>query len=60
MARSLSLWLVLPRFVDDPRITRTMRMSAQRCGHVIRLVRVDDVDDQLREWLTEAYLDAVD
>ena len=37
-----------------------MRMSAQRCGHVIRLVRVDDVDDQLRAWLTEAYLDAVE
>ncbi len=60
MARSLSLYLVLPRVVDDPRIIRTMRVSAQRCGHVIRLTGVDDVDDELREWLTEAYLDAAD
>jgi hypothetical protein len=60
MARSLSLELVLPRLLDDPRIMRTIRVSAQRYVHVIRLTSVDDLDDQLREWLTEAYLDAAD
>ena len=54
-ARSLSLDLVLPRLVDDPRITRRIRLSSERTAHFIKLTRLEDFDDQVRDWLTEAY-----
>ena len=54
-ARSLSVEIVLPRVVEDPRISRTIRVTGDRTVHILRLHRVDDVDDQAREWLTEAY-----
>ncbi|MBV8950999.1 MAG: hypothetical protein JOZ99_08995 [Actinobacteria bacterium] len=60
MARALSLDLVLPRLVDDPRIVRTIRATDRRYVHVLRLSRVADVDEQVRAWLAESYLDAVD
>lgn len=57
-ARCLSLQLVLPRQVDHPRIARTIRVSGERVVHVVKLTRVEDVDEQVRAWLTEAYADA--
>jgi hypothetical protein len=59
-ARCLSLELVLPRVVHDPRVFRTLRMTSDRTVHVLKLVSVDDVNDQLRDWLTEAYDAATD
>lgn len=59
-ARSLSLELVLPRAVDHPRIARRIRLSVDRTVHVVKLVAVDDVDDVLRDWLTEAFVAAGD
>jgi hypothetical protein len=56
MARALSLNLVLPRTVRDSRVLRTIRISADRVIHVVRLGDAAEVDDQVREWLTEAYL----
>lgn len=55
MARSLSLYLVLDGPLAHPRVTRTIRLSAQWLVHVVKLTSVADVDDELREWLTEAY-----
>jgi hypothetical protein len=55
MARNLSVNLVLPRAIDDPRISRTIRASGERFVHIVKLFGVDDVDDQLGDWLTEAY-----
>jgi hypothetical protein len=57
-ARSVSLELVLPRAVDHPRVARRIRISADRTVHVVKLVTVEDVDDLVREWLTEAFLAA--
>jgi hypothetical protein len=57
-SRWLSLELVLPRSRSSPRVARTIRTSADRVVHVIRLAAVDEVDDELREWLTEAYVAA--
>lgn len=54
-ARSLSLCLVLPESVEHSRISRTLRISSERVAHFIKLTSVNDVDDQLRDWLTEAY-----
>lgn len=54
-ARSLALLLALPRTMAHPRISRTMRASGDSTVHLIPLTSVDDVDDELRDWLTEAY-----
>src|SRR5438270_10534584 len=36
-ARSLTLWLLLPRRIDDPRVSRYERVSADRVAHVLKL-----------------------
>ena len=54
-ARSLQVAFVLPRLLEDPRISRAMRVSADRFWHVVKLTDVAQVDDDLREWLAEAY-----
>jgi hypothetical protein len=58
MARALSLSLVLPRPVEDDRFTRRLAGSAFRFWHFMRLTGVADVDDQVCDWLAEAYLSA--
>ncbi|MGZ4619147.1 MAG: DUF5655 domain-containing protein [Frankiaceae bacterium] len=58
MSRALSLNLVLPRTVRDSRVLRTARISSDRVVHVIRLSDATEVDEQVREWLTEAFLAA--
>jgi hypothetical protein len=55
MARSLSLNLVLPRHLTSPRVLRQMPISAGRVWHVVRLTSVAEVDDEVLDWLTEAY-----
>ena len=59
-SRDVSLALFLPRAVDDPRFSRVYRAGGSRIVHVIALRDVDEVDDQVRGWLTEAYLHASD
>ena len=56
MARALSVNLVLPRVLEHARVARRMPASADRCVHCVRVADVADVDEQLREWLTEAYV----
>ena len=58
MARSLSVELVLPRRVDDPRVVRHLPLAGGRIVHVLRLHSAEQVDDRLRDWLAEAYLAA--
>ena len=41
--------------VPDPRIDRVIRIGADRVAHFVKLATVDDVDDQVRAWLTAAY-----
>lgn len=60
MARAVSLDLVLPRVIESPRVLRHIRTSAETIVHVIRLTGVDQVDDELRAWLAEAYDYATD
>jgi hypothetical protein len=54
-ARSLSLALVLPRRLDDARVARSLPISTGRVVNFVKLTCVDDIDDQVRGWLTEAY-----
>jgi Domain of unknown function (DUF5655) len=53
--RSLLLSLYLPYELNDPRIDRVLPAAADRVVHMIKLTSPTQVDDQLREWLTEAY-----
>jgi Domain of unknown function (DUF5655) len=53
--RSVLLSLYLPYELTDRRIARTLPTAADRVVAMIKLTGADQVDDQLREWLTEAY-----
>jgi hypothetical protein len=48
----------LPHRVVHPRITRTMAGSGPRTYHGVRLYGPEDGDQQVCDWLTEAYLDS--
>ena len=51
---SVQLALYLPYEVSEARIARALP-AADRVIHLINLTTADQVDYQLREWLTEAY-----
>jgi hypothetical protein len=51
----LSCNVYLPHALEDQRIARSLRLSSLRVVNEIKLRSVDEVDEQLREWLTEAY-----
>jgi hypothetical protein len=57
-ARSLAVWLMLSRPLDHDRVSRRLRVAAQRYAHYLKLTDVREVDGQFRGWLTEAYDDA--
>jgi hypothetical protein len=57
-SRDVSLALYLPRLVRDRRIAKVFGPSGPRVVHVILLRGAADVDDQVRAWLTEAFLHA--
>ena len=46
----------LERRVEHPKITRIMRASDTRTYHCVRLREPSDVDTDVQDWLTEAYL----
>ena len=60
--RSRDVWLglYLPRPVQDRRIAKVIGPSGPRVVHVILLRGAAEVDDQVRAWLTEAFLHASD
>ncbi len=53
--RSVLLSLYLPYELSDPRIARVLPASGERLVSMINLTNIDQVDDQLRQWLSEAY-----
>ena len=46
----------LSRTITHPKITRVMRASDTRTYHCVRLREPSDVDADVQDWLTEAYL----
>ena len=60
--RPLSRWVALsmrlPRRVESPRIARKVVPYGPWFHHVVNLRGAKDVDDDVRGWLTEAYLNA--
>jgi hypothetical protein len=61
--RTMTQWVALSfphsSQIEDRRITRRMK-SGGRVWHVVRLRGPEDVDEQVRSWLTEAYLNTPD
>ncbi len=58
--RSLELMLFLPFRVEDARIRRVLNVGEGRLLHLLTLRQIGDVDAQLRDWLTLAFLAASD
>jgi Domain of unknown function (DUF5655) len=58
MVNWVALSFVLGHELDDPRIARKMRGSPLRTHHVVNLRGPEDLDDDMRAWLTESYLDS--
>jgi len=56
MTRWMKLSFILSHRVDDPRISHALSVSGSRVYHETRLRGPDDVDEQVRGWLTDAYL----
>ncbi len=60
--RSRDVWLALylPRPDRDPRFARVLGPGGPRVVHILLLRQPEDVDDQVRRWLTEAFIHASD
>lgn len=58
MRQWVALSFSLPRVVQHPAITRKVIPHAGRYHHVANLCRPEDLDDRLRHWLAEAYLNS--
>jgi hypothetical protein len=56
--RWVALSFSLRRVVTHPLIVRRPIPHGDRFYHVVNLATPDDFDDDIRGWLTEAYLDA--
>ncbi|MBA3281353.1 MAG: hypothetical protein H0U29_03910 [Acidimicrobiia bacterium] len=60
MTRWVTLSFSLRREVRHPLITRKVIAHGGRYFHVVKLTGPDDLDEQIVDWLTEAYADAPD
>ena len=58
MQKWVALSFSLPRRVDHRLMTRKPLAHGARYYHVINLRGPDDLDDDIRSWLTEAYFDS--
>lgn len=56
--RWVALSFSLPRPVHHERITRKVISYHGRYHHIVNLRTADDLDDRLRSWLTEAYVNS--
>ncbi len=58
MQKWVALTLSLPRRVDHPLMKRKPVSYHGTWYHVVNVTSPDDIDDQIKEWLTEAYLNS--
>lgn len=49
----VGFWLSHP--IENPRITRLEKITAQNYVHNITVASMEDLDDELKNWLSEAY-----
>ena len=59
--RPMSKWVALSfglnRRAEHARITRTTKTNTARTYHGVRLTGPGDIDETVREWLTESYIE---
>jgi Domain of unknown function (DUF5655) len=53
--RWLNARFLLTRRIDSPRIVKVEQFGPRSFGHHLRLSSPEDVDDELKAWLVEAY-----
>jgi Domain of unknown function (DUF5655) len=58
MTRWIALSFGLSRTVEHPRISRTIRGRGGGAYHFVRLYEPADVDDDVCDWLTQAYFES--
>ncbi len=58
MRRWIRLSLMLSRRLESPRFSRTWHGNGRRHAYFVDLRSPSDVDQELRDWLTESYLSA--
>jgi hypothetical protein len=58
MQHWVALSFGLPRRVNHPTITRKVIPYSGRYYHIFNVRSPDEIDDELRAWLTEAYLNS--
>jgi|SRR5688572_6143542 len=51
----LALSFILSEEIDDPRITRKIKISPTRIAHFVELRRAADVDRDVKDWLAQSY-----
>jgi hypothetical protein len=56
MTRWEAVWFMLPRRVEHPRIARVLRGTASLTAHVVNVRTPEEIDEQVRDWLSEAYV----
>jgi hypothetical protein len=55
MSRWVALSFMVPRRLQHPKITRRPIATGGLTYHVVNLRGPEDVDDQVKAWLTESY-----
>jgi hypothetical protein len=56
MTKWVAVGFMLSRRLDSPRLSRKVQGAGARWWHTVNVREPAEVDDQLRAWLTEAYL----
>ena len=56
----MALWFMLSRGIEDPRIKKRVQASTNRVVHFVDLHSADEVDEQIKQWMSEAYFEAPD
>ncbi len=56
--RRVALSMVLPRDIGHPRVARHLPLSGARTACVVHLHGPQEVDEEVRGWLSESYLSA--
>ncbi len=59
MTRWVALSFNLDRKLDSGRLSRKVVANGGRFAHVVNLTEPTEVDEQIRDWLTEAFFDDV-
>jgi hypothetical protein len=59
MQRWVALSFGLSRTIDHPKIARHMSGNGRRTYYVVNLRTPDDLDDEVKAWLTESYLESL-